>query len=411
MTKTKKNWKHLYAHIDMMGFFAAVEQHDFPLLAGKPVVVTNGDKGTTIITASYEARAFGIKTGIKLHNAIRRCPKLIRQPSRPDRYVAISQRIMHALRNISPDQEVFSIDECFLYLTPVRDLYQSLEHLAHCIRQEVFIASGGLPCSIGISEGKLTAKLAAKCQKGATTVLSPEACRTYISTLPVSEICGIGPNITHYLHQHGVFYCGELKNHPTLLSRRFGRIGERLYAICQGHDPEPIITTTPPPKSMGHGKVLPPKTTDINLIRATLAHQVEKLTARLRQHHLNATRIDIGLKYTNGWHVGQYHPTLATNQSQTLWSYAKQILATWTGEPVFQVQITAKNLLSTKVRQYDLFERENTNGTENQIDSLKDTINLRFGKNTLIPATMLQAKDNSAVISPSWRPSGPSQSI
>ena len=412
--KTKKMaWKNHYAHIDMMAFFASVEQLDFPELSGKPVVVTNGKEGSTIITASYEARAFGIKTGVKLKEALQVCPQLIRRASRPKRYVAISQKIMQALTTITPDQEVFSIDECFLYLTPILHFYDSLDALATKIRYCVFTASGGLSSSIGISEGKLTAKLAAKSQKGQTTILPPWQTSAYIGSLPVSEICGIGKKITQYLNQYGIFKCADIRAFPEdILAKRFGHIGKRLYSVCLGHDPQPIITDIPTPKSMGHGKVLPPATTDITLISATLAHQVEKLGARLRQHHLKATKIEVGLKLNTHWIADNFRCIEPTSSSHTLWCFAKKVLEKWRGEGVFQVQINAKPLIPSHIKQYDLFYEPSLADQKNQyIDALKDKVNQRFGGCVLMPATMLQAKDNVPVISPAWRPKGPKQSI
>jgi len=94
-------WPRAIIHVDMNAFFASVEQRDFPELRGKPVGVTNGELGTTLITCSYEARAAGVQTGMRLPEARRLCPGLIRRPARPSVYAGISTRIKHALRDIS----------------------------------------------------------------------------------------------------------------------------------------------------------------------------------------------------------------------------------------------------------------------------------------------------------------------
>ena len=100
MPISRKTWPRCVAHVDMMSFFASIEQMDFPEYAGMPLVVTNGETGTTIITSSYEARAYGIKTGTKIYDALKVCPHLIRRPTRVHRYVEISQAIMKSLENI-----------------------------------------------------------------------------------------------------------------------------------------------------------------------------------------------------------------------------------------------------------------------------------------------------------------------
>src|SRR4030065_403231 len=111
MASPARLWPRAILHMDMNAFFASVEQRDFSGLRGKPVGVTNGEVGTTLITCSYEARAFGVKTGMRVYDARRLCPGLIQRPARPRVYAAISTRIMHGLRDITPDVEGFSVDE------------------------------------------------------------------------------------------------------------------------------------------------------------------------------------------------------------------------------------------------------------------------------------------------------------
>ena len=101
----------------MNAFFASVEQKDYPELRGQPIAVTNGEQGTCIITCSYEARAYGIKTGMRLNAAKELCPHLIQAPSRPKRYAEESRAIMSALTAVTPDNEIFSVDEAFLDVT------------------------------------------------------------------------------------------------------------------------------------------------------------------------------------------------------------------------------------------------------------------------------------------------------
>ena len=99
--------------MDMNAFFASVEQMDRPDWQGRPIAITNGKLGSTIITCSYEARAWGVNTGMRLRQGREVCPDLIQAPSRPERYADISTRIMRSLIAISPDIEVFSVDEAF----------------------------------------------------------------------------------------------------------------------------------------------------------------------------------------------------------------------------------------------------------------------------------------------------------
>ena len=122
---TDKHWQRAIALLDMNAFFASVEQRDFPSLLGQPVAITNGMRGSCIITCSYEARAFGIRTGMRVREALRLCPHLVQRPTRPRVYAKVSRNIMHSLVDVCPDIEVFSVDEAFVDITTCQKLYGS----------------------------------------------------------------------------------------------------------------------------------------------------------------------------------------------------------------------------------------------------------------------------------------------
>ena len=116
------HWQRAIALLDMNAFFASVEQRDFPSLLGQPVAITNGMRGSCIITCSYEARAFGIRTGMRVREALRLCPQLVQRPTRPRVYAKVSRNIMHSLVNVCPDIEILSVDEAFVDITSCQKL-------------------------------------------------------------------------------------------------------------------------------------------------------------------------------------------------------------------------------------------------------------------------------------------------
>jgi DNA polymerase-4 len=404
----KTLWKRAFAHVDMSAFFASIEQLDFPEIATRPVAVVNGEQGTTIITSSYQARAFGIKTGTKVKEALAVCPQLVIRPARSHRYAEISTNIMKALEDISPDIEIYSVDECWIELTHVLDLYDSIEAIGHKIRSTVHQASGGLPCSIGISEGKLTAKFCGELAKGSITIIPPDKIAEVIGSASVDKICGIGRNIAKYLNSHGVFLCKDLRNKPmTILSKRFGDIGMRLYSTCLGHDPAGLAKPQEP-KSMGHGKVMPPNTKDTVLVEATFRHICEKLAARLRTNHYGAKTFVASMKLKSGWIGIDMQLNDPISDSDQIWQLAKKLLTHWHGkEGVFKIHINATSLVSNEVQQLSLFDQFENTDKQQKIDRVKDAVNNKFGSKTLLPANMLcNAKSIYTVISPAWRPSG-----
>ncbi len=260
--KTNIHWPRAIILADMNAFFASVEQLDQPELRSRPIAITNGIDGTCIITCSYEARAHGIYTGMRLKEARRLCPDLVRRPSRPQRYAEISTTIMRSLaEKISPDIEVFSVDEAFLDVTRCQRLFGSPTAIAQRTKETIMEASG-LLCSVGVSGDKTTAKYAAKLNKpDGLTVILPWEAEARLKDVPVTELCGIANGIGDFLKRYGVRICGDMKKLPiSVLAQRYGNPGRRIWYMCQGQDLEPLHMDIPAPKSIGHGKIMPPNT-------------------------------------------------------------------------------------------------------------------------------------------------------
>lgn len=392
---TKSYWERCVALVDMMAFFPSCEQLDFPELRNKPVGVTNGDKGTTIISSSYEARKYGVRTGMRIYDAQKICPNIIKRPSRPERYAQISKQIMLSLMNITPDISVYSIDECYIDLKPVLNLYKSVQKIADMIRETVFKSSGGIVCSIGISEGQLTAKYCASKNKGKTTIVSPDKIKEFIGQAKVGTICGIGKSLEKYLNSIGVYYCKDLEKYPaSILTNKNGDIGRRLYMTCLGHDPIKVDVTSKDSKSMGHGKLLPGETS-ISIIKSVMRVLVERLSRRMRESEVVSNKFYIGFKTVSGWNAFKYAHTPATNITNDIWKLILKHFCHYGGEHIYQVQITAISLTSSRYKQYDLFEDFNKEEVKNKnsvIDSLKDQINKKYGKGTVKSAIELESE-------------------
>ncbi len=400
-------WRRAIALIDMNAFFASIEQRDFPDLLGKPVAVTNGIQGSCIITCSYEARAHGIHTGMRLPEARRRCPQLIQRPTRPQVYARVSTNIMDSLRTVCPDIEVFSVDEAFVDLSACQRLYGSAVDAARKLKQAVYQASG-LPCSLGLSGDKTTAKYAAKRHKpDGFTVIPPWQAKAALAPVPVTELCGIANGIGGFLERHGVHRCGDMERLPiSVLARRFGNPGRRIWYMCQGRDPEPLNGTVAAPKSIGHGKVLPPDTRCRNTLLTFFLHMSDKVGARMRRHHYIAQTYWIGLKAKHGWIGCKAKLPLADNQQQQIFALCRQVVeTTWRGEGIFQIQVTALDP-QPEDRQLSLFAPPETTLANRRLNRAMDRINRRYGDMTLSPARLLNRSTMPDVIAPAWKPAG-----
>ncbi len=405
------SWPRAIVFIDMNAFFASVEQLDYPEWRGRPIGITNGIQGTCIITCSYEARAYGVKTGMRLKQARHLCPDLLQVPTHPHRYAEVSRNIMHALQDISPDQEIFSVDECFLDVTHCQQLFGTPEQIGLLAKQKVFAASG-LLCSVGVSGDKTTAKYAAKQFKpNGFSVIPPWESRERLKNVPVIELCGIGEGITQFLAKYGVRTCGDVAQLPiSILGKRFGNIGRRIWYMCQGADPDPLHSYVADAKSMGHGKVMPPNTVDPNVIMTYLRHMCEKVARRLRKNNLQAQHFFIGLRsYDWGWMGNKGQTILPTDDGKMIFELGQKIISDhWTKIPVGQIQVTALDPQRANL-QYDLFTTPDEKRTA--LNTIIDDINAHFGEFTIAPATLLQRSSMHNVIAPAWKPDGHRQSI
>lgn len=404
-------WKRSIILIDMNAFFASIEQLDHPEWRGRALAVTNGKQGTCIITSSYEARSYGIKTGMRLYQAKRLCPQLIQAPARPDRYSEISRAIMDVLFNLTPDIEIFSVDEAFLDVTHCQLLLGSPEKIGELAKKLIFKVSG-LQCSVGISGDKTTAKFAAKQHKpDGFYVIPPWEAKERLRYVPVTEISGIKGGIGSFLAKHGVVYCGDMEKLPiSILAKRFGNLGRRIWYMCQGADPEPVHTQVPDPKSMGHGKVMPPNTTNRTVIESYLMHMCEKLAARLRHYHFRAQRFFAGVRsYELGWFGSTGKTIQPTHDGKEIFEFALFLLNQgWDGEPASQIQVTA---LDPRSDGFQLDLLINTDDKREQLNFVMDEINDRYGEFTIAPVPLLYRSHMPNVIAPAWKPYGHRQTI
>ncbi len=404
-------WDRAIILVDMNAFFASIEQNDHPEWQARPIGITNGLRGTCIITSSYEARAWGVKTGMRVKEAQQRCPGFIQVPARPERYAEISTRIMRSLNSITPDVEIFSVDEAFLDVTRCQRLSGTPEKMAQRVKEVVVEASGGALCSIGVSGDKTTAKYAAKLNKpDGMTIIPPWESEERLKDVPVTELCGIAKGVGRFLADRGVYTCGDMASLPIgELARRFGNPGRRIWYMAQGQDPEPLTLKVAAPKSIGHGKVMPPNTTDEEVIMTYIQHMSEKVAARMRRHGLEAQRFFIGLRTREGWIGNKLRTRFPTVDGREIFQLGLQLLYRyWEGQGIHQIQITALDP-QPACQQQDLFAE--LNNKRQDLFRAIDGINDRYGEFAVSPARLLNRSDMPNVIAPAWKPDGHRQTI
>lgn len=409
----RKPWPRAILLMDMNAFFASIEQLDFPEFRRRPVAVTNGTRGSCVITCSYEARHYGVKTGMRLAEARGLCPDLVQRGARPLRYAEVSETIMQALTRITPDIEIFSVDEAFLDITRCQKLYDDPVAVAKRLKQIVYEVSA-LTCSVGLSTDKTTAKYAAKLEKpDGLQVIPPEQAAARLANVPVTQLCGIAKGIGQFLAMHGVVLCKDMRKLPiSVLAKRFGNVGRRIWYMCQGADPDPVRANIAPPKSVGHGKVLPPNTCSRDVLLTYLLHMSEKVAARMRRHELQAQTYFIGVRSRQlGWLSQRCKLMAPSNDVKPLFELCQAFLTkVWQGDGIDQVQVTALDPRRAQM-QDDLFLNNEERLQRDMLNRVRDTINQRYGDLTISAAKLLHRSDMPNVIAPAWRPSGTRNSL
>ena len=182
----KTHWPRVIAHADMDAFYASVEQLDDPALRGKELIVGPNSLRGVVLTASYEARRFGVKSAMPMAEAMRRCPGALVVPPRFDRYQEQSQSIMAAFADFSPAVEAISLDEAYIDMTGAEGIFGTPAKIAAQIRAAVTDVTGGLTASVGVAATKYVAKVASDFNKpnGITVVPPDETCLLYTSPSP-----------------------------------------------------------------------------------------------------------------------------------------------------------------------------------------------------------------------------------
>lgn len=292
----------LILHIDMNAFFASVEQRERPELRGKPVAVVGGaGRRGLVLTASYEARPFGVKTGLRLFEAQALCPSLVAVPGRHDLYTAASRALWPMFTALSEKVEMASVDEAFIDISDPRRGADWAWARQEALRLQTRIAETvGLPCSVGVAPNKLLAKFASDLKKPrGITVIRPEDVAPLLDRAPVEALCGVGRKTARALAVLGVRTCAELgAADEGLLRTRFGVWGHRLSRMGRGEDDSPVarVDHEAEAKSVGHSVTFPEDTADPERLLAYLLWLSEKVGARLRRHGQEGREVVVTLR-------------------------------------------------------------------------------------------------------------------
>jgi len=294
---TIHSWPKAILHMDADAFFASCEQAVDPKLKGRPVV-TGKERGI-VAAASYEAKSRGIKRGMRTFEVKRICPDAVILPSDYETYSLFSIRMFNILKRFSPDVEEYSIDEAFVDLTGLRQVYHgSYESIAGKI-QDTVKKELGITVSIGVSISKVLAKIGSKHRKPGGLVLIPgRDIHFFLNNLSVGDIWGIGPNTTAYLNKLGINTALEYaRKDETFIKKHLHKPHLEIWHELNGRSIYPVVSETKNNyQSISKAKTFTPASSDEIFVYAQLSKNLENACIKARRHKLAAIRLIIFLK-------------------------------------------------------------------------------------------------------------------
>ncbi|HMB93786.1 MAG TPA: DNA polymerase IV [Rhodothermales bacterium] len=387
-------------HADLDTFFVAVERVLDPKLKHQPVIVGGKPSGRGVVAAcSYEARAYGIHSGMAIREAAYRCQDAVFLSGTPDAYRMYSRRVAEVLSHAAPIVEQASVDEFYLDLSSCTklfgDLFQWSLHLKAEINETLH-----LPISMGLASNKLVAKMATSAVKGGATswgrVASVRHGREAAFLAPFAVECmpGVGKKTTITLRRLGLWRLGNVQQAPeALLSKSLGVHGLALARRARGQDNRPVRTYREA-KSVGHERTFPEDTLDRAYIDRQLYRLAEKTAADLRHIRCCATRLVLKLRYADFKTVTRTRRIAPTNDGAVLLAQARRLLQALFKRRV-QVRLVGirAERLTPLVHQRDLYD--DTWERRQRLLATVDGLHNRYGHDIIQPARLARRPDPS----------------
>ena len=392
--------------VDFNSYFASVEQHEVPALRGRPVGVAPVDAETTsLIAASYEAKAYGVSTGTMVREARERCPGIAIVTARPKLYVEWHERLRKAIDRAIPIAHVGSIDEMACELVGRQRQRAAAEQIARQVKEEIAKAApgGAIRCSIGIAPNDFLAKTASDMRKpDGLMVIEQVDLPQALHGLELRDLCGIGASMEARLHAEHVTTVAQLAAASKLVLRRaWGGIeGERMWGLLRGA----WLPTAPTERgSIGHSHVLGPELRSAIGARAVLKKLLVKAAMRMRREEMLSGALAVRIRFIG--HDQRWECDLAfdpTDDSRELLRLLNGMLDSGHRRRLLPGPVNATPL-SVSVTLMRLVPRTQSSGSlfaptqdTRRVDALVDRINAKFGYNKLYFGSMQLALEHDA---------------
>jgi DNA polymerase IV len=374
-------------HCDLDAFYASVEQRDRPELRGKPVIVGGlAHERGVVSAASYEARAFGVRSAMPLRMAARLCPDGVFVRGDPERYQEASEAVMALFAERTPLVEPISLDEAFLDVTQTAHLFGGAVAIARALKADAR-AKLGLVLSVGVATNKLCAKIGSDLRKpDGLVIVEPGGEAAFLAPLPLIRLWGVGPRTRDVLEGWGLRTIGDLAAFDRgTLEARFGAHGASISDRAHGRDDGEVIPTEAA-KSVGHEHTFDRDTLDSREVERMLLRLSEGVGTRLRAASQRGRTVTLKLRVAP-FETRSRQRTVAvpTDDDLTIFKVARQLLRDALGDdrdggrvsPVRLVGVSVSGLVAGA--QLGLFDAARAS----RLNTALDAVRARFGDDAL----------------------------
>ena len=384
-----------WLYVDFNSYFASVEQQLRPELRGKPIAVVAVETDSTCaIAASYEAKAFGVKTGTPIYEAKRLCPGLICVLARHERYVEFHHRLIEEIERHIPITAVCSIDEVACRLMDNENSIERSTEIAQSIKSGIAKQIGPyMRCSIGIAPNRYLAKVGTELQKpDGLVVLRAEDLPKRLFSLKLRDLPGVGANIERRIQTAGITNLPSLfALDPHRMREIWGSVwGEKLWYLLRGMELPEEITAR---RSVGHSHVMAPELRDPSKAKDVARRLTLKAASRLRRMEYYAGTMSLSARLEDGMRVHAEERFYRAQDNKTfldllnrLWT---QALKQSRGVRIRKVSVTLSDLAAASDLQADLFANLPdvdlaARGRSEKLSRAMDKINHRFGRDSIL---------------------------
>jgi DNA polymerase-4 len=285
-------------HLDMDAFYASVEVRDRPELRGLPVIVGGHPTRGVVLTCTYEARRFGVRSAMPMVEARRRAPDALVVPPRMEAYAEASREVFRVMRSVTPLVEGLSLDEAFLDVTASRALLGDGEAIARHLKARIRAQTGGLTASVGVAACKFVAKVGSDLRKpDGLVIVPPGEERAFLAPLPIERLWGVGPKTAERLHARGLRTIADVQtaSQAALASLLGDDAAAHLRALSIGDDPREVDPGREA-KSIGSEETFDHDLTGPEPLREPILRHAEEVARRLRAEGFSAGALVLKVK-------------------------------------------------------------------------------------------------------------------